>query len=116
MRQRFIQVLEKHLQEVPEDACARILLSGDYAEEGRVEDAMREANLAMVLRPNEAAVLYNAACMFCGLNKKAEALDALAKAHRAGGTDAVWTRRDPDLASLHGDPEFERLYPDPDAA
>ena len=29
------------------------------------EDAMREANLAMVLRPNEATVLYNAACTFC---------------------------------------------------
>ena len=116
VNQRFIQVLEKHLHEVPEDARARILLSVKYAGEDRVEDAMREANLAMVLRPDEAAVLYNAACMFCGLHKKAEALDALAKAHRAGGTDAVWTRRDPDLASLHGDPEFERLYPDPDAA
>jgi len=116
VRQRFIQVLEKHLQSVPEDARARILLSGDYAEEGRVDDAMREANLAMVLRPNEAAVLYNAACTFCSLNKKVEALDALGKAHAAGMSDPVWTRRDPDLASLHGDPEFERLFPDPDAA
>ncbi len=79
-----------------------------------MEEAIREANLAMVLRPDEAAVLYNAACMFCGLNKKEEALDALAKCHRAGGTDPVWTRRDPDLAALHGDPEFERLFPDPD--
>ena len=109
-------MLEKHLQVVPEDARARILLSGDYAEEGRVDDAMREANLAMVLRPNEAAVLYNAACTFCSLNKKDEALDALGKAHAAGMSDPVWTRRDPDLASLHGDPEFERLFPDPDEA
>ncbi len=114
VRQRFVQVLEKHLQEVPEDARARILLSSNYADEGRVEEAMREANLAMVLRPDEAAVLYNAACMFCGLNKKEEALDALAKCHRAGGTDPVWTRRDPDLAALHGEPEFERLFPNPD--
>jgi non-specific serine/threonine protein kinase len=114
--QRFIQVLEKHLHEVPEDARARILLSVKYAGDERIDEAMREANLAMVLRPDEAAVLYNAACMFCGLNKKAEALDALTKCHAAGGTDPVWTRRDPDLASLHGDPEFERLFPDPDAA
>jgi len=115
VRQRFVQVLEKHLKEVPEDARARILLSCAYAEENRVEDAIREANLAMVLRPDEAAVLYNAACMFCGLNKKAEALDALTKCHSAGGTDPVWTRRDPDFACLHGDPVFERLFPDPDA-
>jgi tetratricopeptide (TPR) repeat protein len=114
VRQRFVQVLEKHLQDVPEDARARILLAGNYAEEDRVDDAIREANLAMVLRPDEAAVLYNAACMFCGLNRKDDALDAMAKCHAAGGTDPVWTRRDPDLMSLHGEPEFERLFPDPD--
>ena len=45
--------------------------------QGRVDDAVREANLAMLLRPNEATVLYNAACTFCLLDKKAEAIDAL---------------------------------------
>jgi len=28
----------------------------------------------------------------------------------------VWTRRDPDLTLLHGDPEFDRLYPETPAA
>ena len=46
----------------------------------------------------------------------AEALDALAKAYRAGYIDASWVRRDPDLVSLHGEPEFERLYPEPKEA
>ena len=72
---------------------------------------MREANLAMPLRPNEATVHYNAACTFCNLNKKAEAMDALRKAWRAGFKDADWARRDPDLALLHGDPEFGELNP-----
>jgi non-specific serine/threonine protein kinase len=72
---------------------------------------MRELNLAVTLRANEASILYNAACVYCSLNKKKEALEALGKAWEAGSKDAVWTRRDPDLASLHGDPEFERLYP-----
>ena len=108
---RLIEVLEKHLLEVPEDARARILLGGMYSQEGRPADAIRETELAMVLRPNEATVLYNAACTFCNLGRRAEALDAIRKAWDAGFKDADWTRRDPDLAPLHGDPEFEKLYP-----
>jgi tetratricopeptide (TPR) repeat protein len=115
MRLRQIEVFESHLREIPEDARARILLAGAYADEGRAEDAVREANLAIVLRPNEATVLYNAACTFCALNRKAEALDTLAKAWRAGFKDADWARRDPDLMTLHDEPEFEKLYPKKDA-
>ena len=111
VRLRLMQALENHLREVPEDARARILLGGMYAQEHRAEDAIRETNLAMTLRPNEATVLYNAACTFTNLERKAEALDALRKSWEAGYRDAEWTRRDPDLASLHGDPEFDRLYP-----
>ena len=111
IRQRAIQAFEAHLRQVPEDARARILVAALYAVEGRHEDAVREANLAMLLRPNEAMVHYNAACTFCSMNRKGEAMDALSKAWRSGFTDADWARRDPDLAPLHGDPEFERLYP-----
>jgi non-specific serine/threonine protein kinase len=112
MNERFCGALEQHMKHVPEDARARILLGGNYAELGREEDALRELNLAVTLRANEASILYNAACVYCLLNKKAEALDALRKAWEAGSKDAVWTRRDPDLVILHGDPEFERLYPE----
>jgi serine/threonine protein kinase/tetratricopeptide (TPR) repeat protein len=111
IRQRGIQVFEAQLREVPEDARARILLAGYYADEKRYDDAVREANLAMLLRPNEAMVLYNAACAFCSMEKKKEALDALTKAWRSGFKDADWARRDPSLALLHGEPEFEELYP-----
>jgi serine/threonine protein kinase/Tfp pilus assembly protein PilF len=116
MTQRFSVALENHLKHVPEDARARILLGANYARLGREEDALRELNLAVTLRANEASILYNAACVYCGLNKKTEALEALRKAWEAGSKDAVWTRRDPDLAPLHGDPEFERLYPEKPAS
>jgi hypothetical protein len=91
---------------------ARVLLGANYADLGRVDDAIRELNLAVTLRANEASILYNAACVYCGLKKKQEALDALAKAWAAGFRDAVWARRDPDLGLLHGEPEFERMYPE----
>jgi serine/threonine protein kinase/Tfp pilus assembly protein PilF len=109
--QRRTEFLEAHLQKVPEDARARIILALDYAEAGRTQDSTREAAMAMALRPNEATVLYNAACVFCQLGRKQDAMDALAKAWEAGFKDPSWTRRDPDLAILRGEPEFERLYP-----
>jgi serine/threonine protein kinase/tetratricopeptide (TPR) repeat protein len=106
-----IQVLEGHLQKFPEDARGRTLLATDYAHVERVEDAAREAGLAMALRSNDAMVLYNVACVFGQLGRKAETLDALRKAKEAGWNDATWARRDPDLAIVHGEPEFETLYP-----
>jgi non-specific serine/threonine protein kinase len=115
MRQREIQALENHLKTVPEDARARLLLAADYAATGHTEEAMREANLGIALRPNEATLLYNAACVFCQLGKKEDGLAALKKAWNAGFIDPDWARRDPDLALLHGDPEFEKLYPTKEA-
>jgi non-specific serine/threonine protein kinase len=112
LRQRQIQGLENHLKSVPEDARARVLLASNYASSGRHEDATREASLAVALRPNDAIVLYNLACAFCKMEKKPEALDAVRKAWDGGFKDSEWARRDPDLALLHGDPEFERLYPE----
>jgi serine/threonine protein kinase len=112
MLQRRMAALENHLKQVPEDARARILLASDYANLERPDDAMRELNLAVTLRANEASILYNAACVYCGLKRNAEAVEALRKAWEAGFRDAVWARRDPDLVPLHGDPDFDRLYPE----
>jgi non-specific serine/threonine protein kinase len=110
---RRIAALENHLKQVPEDARARVLMATDYAEFDRVEDAIRELNMAITLRANEASILYNAACTYAILKRKREALETIKKAWEAGFKDSVWARRDPDLALLGDDPEFLRLYPLP---
>jgi non-specific serine/threonine protein kinase len=102
-------VLETHLKEVPEDAMARGHLGNNYAALGRPEEALRETNMAVALRSSEASIFYSAACTYALLRKRSEALDALRKACEAGFKDGLWARRDPDLAFLHGDPEFESL-------
>jgi serine/threonine protein kinase/Tfp pilus assembly protein PilF len=112
MTHRVIVALESHLKQLPEDARARVLLANNYADLGRPDDALRELNLAVTLRANEASILYNAACVYCSLKRIPEGLDALRKAWEAGFRDAVWARRDPDLNLLHGDPDFDRLYPE----
>ena len=114
--QRRVTALENHLKQVPEDARARILLGTDYAELGREEDALKELNLAVTLRAGEASILYNAACLYATLKRKQEAMDCLKKAWEAGFRDASHARRDPDLALLHDDPEFDRLYPEKGAS
>ncbi len=112
MRQRRTQTIEAHLRKVPEDVRARMMLGIDYAIAGRTDDALREVNIAMLLRPDDAITMYNAACAYCKMDKIPEAIDAMRKSWTSGYRDAVWTRRDPDLVKLHGHPEFERMYPE----
>jgi len=112
---REVAIYEAHLKKVPEDARARVLLASDYATQGRFDDAKREANMAMILRPDDSMILYNTACVFCAMNNTPDALIAITKAWESGYRDSTWTRQDPDLSPLHGHPEFERLYPPPGA-
>jgi Flp pilus assembly protein TadD len=88
-----------------------VLLAARFAEQGRVEEAKREAEMAMILRPDDTMILYNTACVFAAMKDADGALNAIKKAWEAGYRDPVWTRQDPDLEILHGNPEFERLYP-----
>ena len=109
--QRAVQTLEKQVSKVPEDARARSLLANYYSQIGRPEDAVREMQFAVMLRPNDPTLHYNCACTYSNLGRTSEALDSLRKAWEFGYRDSVWVRRDADLTMLHGDPEFERLYP-----
>ena len=108
---REIAMFEAYLKKVPEDARARVLLALGYALHGRFEDAKREADMAMALRAEDTMILYNVACAYCSMNRPQDALVALRKSWEGGNINATWVRQDPDLAILHGDPEFERLYP-----
>jgi serine/threonine protein kinase len=107
---RMIAILEGHLKKVPEDARARVLLAGKYASYGRLDDAKREADMAMALRPDDTMILYNLACVFCLMGNVNDALHSLKKAIDAGYSATAWARQDPDLSLLHGDPKFESLF------
>jgi serine/threonine protein kinase/Tfp pilus assembly protein PilF len=110
LREREIVVLEQQLRDVPEDVRARILLAADYAAVGRQEEAGRELQKAVDLRPHDSNILYNAACTYGVMKRKPEAIDMLRRAKVAGYVNTDWIRRDPDLSCLHGEPEFEKLF------
>jgi Flp pilus assembly protein TadD len=82
---------------VPEDVRARGLLAADYANVGRADDAVRHAEMAVALRTNDSSVLYNAACTYGVLGRKAEALALLRRSFEAGYSNWDWPRQDPDL-------------------
>lgn len=109
---REIALYEAQLKKTPEDARVRVLLAGNYAAQGRFDDAKRETDLAMALRPDDTMILYNIACTLCEMDDLQEAMHVLKKAWDAGYRNPAWIRQDPDLTKLHGDPDFERMFPD----
>jgi len=109
VRNLMSQVLAQHLEKVPEDVRARVLLASNHASLGNESAAFRELGIAIALRPNDANILYNAACVYALFQRKAEALDMLRRSKAAGYSNMPWVARDPDLICLHGDPEFESL-------
>jgi serine/threonine protein kinase len=109
LRQRHIGALEVHLEQVPEDMRARILLANDHAFLGHEGEAIRQLKVAIELCPNDSNILYNAACTYGILQKRDESLASLKKAIGAGFVAIEYAERDPDLACLHGHPEFEKL-------
>ena len=102
-------VLERQLETVPEDVRARVLLASTYAQLGDPERAVVETQKAIALRPTDSNILYNAACTYARLLMKKEALETLKQAKEHGVYNLDWMARDPDLVSLHDDPEFQRF-------
>src|SRR5205823_13198652 len=61
---RWVHVLQRQLELVPEDVRARIFLADLYAGRKAIEQAVRELELAVTMRPKDSNILYNAACTY----------------------------------------------------
>jgi non-specific serine/threonine protein kinase len=95
---------------VPEDVRARILLAGNLAYlKQDADETIRQLQTAVALRPGDPNTLYNAACTYGILGKRAEALETIKKAFAAGYNNPEWAANDSDLACVHDDPEFQKL-------
>jgi serine/threonine protein kinase/Flp pilus assembly protein TadD len=110
IRERTIKVLRQQLELVPEDVRARILLAANLAYSAQeADEAIRHLQTAVALRPGDPNTLYNAACTYGVLARKAEALETLKKAFAAGYGNHNWAANDADLNCLHDEPEFRKL-------
>ncbi len=106
LRQKHNSVLQQQLQWVPEDVRARMLLATNYAFFNHREEAVRELQKAVSLRPFDANLLYNAACAYGIMQMKEEAFAMLKESVLKGFWNMEWVVRDPDLKVLNDDPEF----------
>jgi serine/threonine protein kinase/cytochrome c-type biogenesis protein CcmH/NrfG len=109
LRKAWTRVVEQQLEVVPDDTRARGMLANNYAVLGQRDAALREVNMVLAMRPNDSNIIYNSACIYGIFNQKKEALDLLRKARDTGFPNLDWAARDPDLASLHDDPDFQAL-------
>ena len=113
LQSQWINVLQRQLELAPDDVRARIFLANLYAALKMDEKALRELEIAVTLRPRESNVLYNAACTYGVLRRKSEALEMLRRSQEAGFLNLDWAAKDPDLACLRDDPEFQQLVGKP---
>ena len=109
LRRRELEVLENQLQRFPDDVRARVLLASDRASAGDTEAALMHVKIAMAMRPNDANVLYNAACTYGLMGMKVDALETFRRAVNAGYSNLDWCLKDPDLQIIQDEPEFKAL-------
>jgi non-specific serine/threonine protein kinase len=110
LQSRMAIVLRQQLEREPEDVRARVLLAVYLAAQHDGEDeAVRHLQTAVALRPKDTNTMYNAACAYGVMKRKAEAMETVRKALAAGYGNLDWMSKDPDLDCLHDDPEFRTL-------
>jgi Flp pilus assembly protein TadD len=86
-----------------------MLLAGAHAALGRSEDAVQQLQRVLAMNVTDSHTIYNAACTYAVLGRKADALAALGKAIELGYGEWELATSDPDLECIRDDPEFGRL-------
>ena len=107
--ERAMPIYERHTRLNPDDYNARVQLATIYSYNGDQTSASREADTLSVVETLGGPALYNLACVYLQCNSPSRGMEHLRLAVVKGFKDIETFRRDPDLASLRGTPEFEGL-------
>ena len=102
-------ILEQHLRMNPDDSPALCFGGAILAQLGDREQAIAWTERALDAAGSEAFIVYNSACTFARLGVTDRAFELLERALAQGWGDRTWIEHDSDLASLHGDPRFDRI-------
>ena len=102
----FLQAIARRL---PEDTDVMRALGDLYTRTGAYDDGLRVDERLSRLCAEDPVVWYNLACSLALSNRADDAFDALSRAVELGYNDYEGMKKDPDLASLHGDARFESI-------
>ncbi len=92
----------------PDDARALYLGAGALINANEIKEGLQWVERALLIEPNETAVLYNATCIYSLLGKIDEALDYFEKAIEAGFASQEWIENDSDLDLIRNHPRFQK--------
>ncbi len=106
---RALEVAESHLALNPDDPRTATMRAVALCRLGRLEEGLEWARRALEIDPEDAGVRYNVACLYALEGRREESIACLEECVRLGFGNPEWIERDPDLASLRGDPRFEDL-------
>ncbi len=106
-----IEAAIEELRRHPENVHARSVLASQLVQTGDHDRGVAQIERAVAMAPHDGRIRYNAACVYARLEQKDKALAELREGIRnLPSYIADWPRRDPDMALLHDDPEFIRLF------
>lgn len=107
--QRALAFYPPYLLRNPDDARAVIFYATTLQNVGRNDEAKLKMQRAVELSPNDANMIYNAACFYSTMNEKEEAIEHLKKAISNGFVDYDYFERDPDFDNIREEPGFIEL-------
>ncbi|MGZ6142009.1 MAG: TPR end-of-group domain-containing protein, partial [Myxococcales bacterium] len=108
-RRRSLDAAERVLKKSPDDVRAMYLSGSLLIQSGEKEKGLARLDQAVTLRPQDYAVLYNAACGYTYAGDYDHALDLLERAVGTGKGFRSWIEHDPDLDPLRALPRYQQI-------
>ena len=106
---RSLEAADRVLKNSPDELRALYLSAGMLIQIGETEKGRARLERAVALRPEDYAVLYNAACGYARAGDPNQALDMLDRAVGTGKGYRPWLENDPDLDPIRGLPRFQQI-------
>jgi TolB-like protein/tetratricopeptide (TPR) repeat protein len=106
---RALDAAERRLAFHPDDPRAATMRAVSLCRLGEPAEGLAWARRALEIDPTDAGVRYNVACLYALEGRREEAIQCLEECIRLGFANVEWIARDPDLASLRGEPRWAAL-------